>query len=184
MSYLLQISHFFLTNCDPERDIMTKSQQKYVSSNDRNSLRIVAWFCMTSQVEHALCQRPVRRALCMHYARVDAVVGFIGKWKKMEENILNLSFGVDTYEEEEGGDDIDSSDSDNNDRDLGELTLNADNAVAAAGAQYSGCLSPGLGPLAETAGRWMVKMYREEIKTCCGFTLITLWIVTKSKITP
>ena len=143
---------------------------------------------MTSQVEHALCQRPVRHALGMHYvyARVDTVVGFIGKWKKMEENILNLSFEVDTYEEEEGGDDIDSSDSDNNDRDLGELTLNADNAVAAAGAEYSGCLSRGLGPLAETAGRWMmmITMYREEMKTCCGLTLITLWIVTKSNITP
>ena len=74
----------------------------------------------------------------------------------MEENILNLSFDVDTYEEEEGGHDIDSSDSDNNDGDLGELTLNADNAVAAAGVEYSGCLSPGLGPPAETAGRWMV----------------------------
>ena len=108
---------------------------------------------MTSHVEHALCQRPVRRALCMHYvyASVDAVIGFVGKWKKMEENILNLSFEVDTYEEEEGGHDIDSSDSDDNDGDLGELTLNADNAVAAAGAEYSGCLSPGLGPPAETA---------------------------------
>ena len=63
---------------------------------------------------------------------------------------------MDTYEEEEGGHDIDSSDSDNNDGDLGELTLNADNAVAAAGAEYSGYLSPGLGPPAETAGRWMV----------------------------
>ena len=104
----------------------------------------------------------------------------------MEENILNLSFEVDVYEEE-GGDDIDSSDSDNNDRDLGELTLNADNAVAAAGAEYSGCLSPGLGPPAETAGRWMVMimMNRGEMKTCRGLmTLITLWIVTKSKITP
>ena len=104
----------------------------------------------------------------------------------MEENILNLSFEVDTYEEEEGGDDIDSSDSNNNDRDLGELTLNADNAVAAAGAEYSRCLSPGLGPPAETAGRWMVMimMNRGEMKTCRGLTLITLWIVTKSKITP
>ena len=59
----------------------------------------------------------------------------------MEENrrkkILNLSFEVDTYEGEEGGDDIDLSDSDNNDGDLGELTLNADNAVAAAGAEYT-----------------------------------------------
>ena len=128
---------------------------------------------MTSQVEHTLCQRPVRRALCVCYS-VDAVVGFVGKWKKLEENILNLSFEVDTYEEEEGGDDIDSSDSDNNDGDLGELTLNADNAVAAAGAEYSGCLSPGLGPPAETAGRWMV-MNRGEMRTCRGLTLITLW---------
>ena len=72
-----------------------------------------------------------------------------------------------------------------NDRDLERIALNADNAVAVAGAEYSGCLSPGLGPLAETAGRWMVMitMYREEMKTCCGLTLITLWIVTKSKIT-
>ena len=52
---------------------------------------------------------------------------------------------MDTYEEEEGGNDIDPSDSDNNDGDLGELTLNADNAVVAAGAEYSRCLSPGLG---------------------------------------
>ena len=125
-------------------------------------------------------------ALCI-YASVDAVVGFVGKWKKMEENILNLSFEVDTYEEEEGGDDIDPSDSDNNDGDLGELTLNADNAVAAAGAEYSRCLSPGLGAPAETAGRWMVMvitMNRGEMKTYRGLTLITLWIVTKSKITP
>ena len=88
----------------------------------------------------------------MHYvyASVDAVVGFVGKWKKVEENILNLSFEVDTYEEEEGGDDIDPSDSDNNDGDLGELTLNADSAVAAAEAGYSRCLSPGLGAPAET----------------------------------
>ena len=86
ISYLLQISHFFLTNGDPERDIITKSQQIYVSSNDRNSLRIAALFCMTSHIEHALCQRSVRRALCMHYVyvSVDAVVGFVGKWKKME----------------------------------------------------------------------------------------------------
>ena len=71
----------------------------------------------------------------------------------MEENILNLSFEVDTYmyEEEEGGDDIDSSDSDNNDGDLGELTLNADNAVAA-GAEYSGCLSWGRRPRQLAAG--------------------------------
>ena len=61
--------------------------------------------------------------MCMHYvyATVDAMVGFVGKFKKMQENILNLSFEVDTYEEEEGGDDIDSSDSDNDDGDLGEF---------------------------------------------------------------
>ena len=109
---------------------------------------------MTSQVEHALCQRPVRRALCMHYvyANVDAVVGFVGKRKKMEENILNLSFEVDTYEEEEVGGDIDSSDSDNNDGDLGELTLNADNAVACG---WTGVLRvPELGPGAAGRDSW------------------------------
>ena len=48
----------------------------------------------------------------------------IGSWenlRKIEENILNLSFEVDTFEEEEGGDDIESSDSDNDDRDVGEF---------------------------------------------------------------
>ena len=43
------------------------------------------------------------------------------KFKKIEENILNLSFEVDTFEEEEGGDDIESSDSDNDDGDVGEF---------------------------------------------------------------
>ena len=38
------------------------------------------------------------------------------KCKKIEENILNLSFEVDTYEEEEGGDDGKSSESDHDDR--------------------------------------------------------------------
>ena len=42
------------------------------------------------------------------------------KFKKIE-NILNLSFEVDTFEEEEGGDDIESSDSDNDDGDVGEF---------------------------------------------------------------
>ena len=43
------------------------------------------------------------------------------KFKKIQENILNLSFEVDTFEEEEGGDDIESSDSDNDDGDVGEF---------------------------------------------------------------
>ena len=45
----------------------------------------------------------------------------VRKFKKIEENILNLSFEVDTFEEEEGGDDIESSDSDNDDGDVGEF---------------------------------------------------------------
>ena len=120
---------------------------------------------MTSQVEHALCKRPVSGALCTLYvyASVDAEVGLVGIFKNMEDNILNLYFEVDTYEEEEGGDDIDSSDSDNNDGYLGELTLNADNAVSAAGAEFSGCLSRGLGPPHSGPGRaqnWRKTKYR------------------------
>ena len=48
------------------------------------------------------------------------------KCKKIEENILNLSFEVDTFEEEEGDDDIESSDSDNDDGDAGEFDPDLD----------------------------------------------------------
>ena len=50
----------------------------------------------------------------------------VRKCKKIEENILNLSFEVDTFEEEEGDDDIESSDSDNDDGDAGEFDPDLD----------------------------------------------------------
>ena len=52
------------------------------------------------------------------------------KCKKIEENILNLSFEVDTFEEEEGDDDIESSDSDNDDGDAGEFDPDLDSREA------------------------------------------------------
>ena len=65
----------------------------------------------TSWITHQFCRFPP----C---ALLDRIVR---KFKKIEENILNLSFEVDTIEEKEGGDDIESSDSDNDDGDVGEF---------------------------------------------------------------